>query len=297
MSVKKQVFAEVEAVVSPECVLATNTSSLSVTEMAAELEHPERVVGFHFFNPVAVMPLLEIVRAERTDDATLATAFAVGKALKKTCVLVKDAPGVHRQPAARPVPGRGRPGPSTRARPSRSPTGAFARSACRCRRSCCCSWSARPSRCTSPRRCTRRSPTGSTSPPNLRRLVAAGKPASTAGTSTAQPDLDEETKALHASRATAARPTEQVRDRARWPALAEEARLMLDEGVVAEAAGHRPGHDPRRRLAVPPRRHHARTWTGPASPSGSPAGASCPPASRASRPDQPEDQSPAQVAA
>ncbi|MCZ2830617.1 3-hydroxyacyl-CoA dehydrogenase NAD-binding domain-containing protein [Modestobacter sp. VKM Ac-2986] len=92
LSVKQQVFAEVEAVVSPECVLATNTSALSVTEMAAGLQHPERVVGLHFFNPVAVLPLLEVVRAERTDDATLATAFAVGKALKKSCVLVADAP-------------------------------------------------------------------------------------------------------------------------------------------------------------------------------------------------------------
>jgi 3-hydroxyacyl-CoA dehydrogenase/enoyl-CoA hydratase/carnithine racemase len=92
MKVKKQVFAEIEALVSAECVLATNTSSLSVTEMAADLVHPERVVGFHFFNPVAVLPLLEIVRAERTDDATLATAFAVGKQLRKSCVLVKDAP-------------------------------------------------------------------------------------------------------------------------------------------------------------------------------------------------------------
>jgi 3-hydroxyacyl-CoA dehydrogenase/enoyl-CoA hydratase/carnithine racemase len=92
MSVKQQVFAEVEAVVSPECVLATNTSALSVTEMASTLEHPERVVGLHFFNPVAVLPLLEVVRAEQTDDATLATAFAVGKTLKKSCVLVADAP-------------------------------------------------------------------------------------------------------------------------------------------------------------------------------------------------------------
>jgi 3-hydroxyacyl-CoA dehydrogenase len=92
MSVKQQVFAEVEAVVSAECVLATNTSALSVTEMASKLEHPERVVGLHFFNPVAVLPLLEVVRAEQTDDATLATAFAVGKALKKSCVLVADAP-------------------------------------------------------------------------------------------------------------------------------------------------------------------------------------------------------------
>ncbi|MGY1844954.1 3-hydroxyacyl-CoA dehydrogenase NAD-binding domain-containing protein [Modestobacter sp. SYSU DS0875] len=92
LSVKQQVFAEVEAVVAPECVLATNTSALSVTEMAAQLQHPERVVGLHFFNPVAVLPLLEVVRAERTDDATLATAFAVGKQLRKSCVLVADAP-------------------------------------------------------------------------------------------------------------------------------------------------------------------------------------------------------------
>jgi 3-hydroxyacyl-CoA dehydrogenase/enoyl-CoA hydratase/carnithine racemase len=92
MSVKKSVFADVEKVVSPECILATNTSSLSITEMAADLEHPERVVGFHFFNPVAVMPLLEIVKGERTDDATLATAFGTGRALKKTTILVKDSP-------------------------------------------------------------------------------------------------------------------------------------------------------------------------------------------------------------
>ena len=92
LKVKQQVFAEVEAVVSDTCVLATNTSSLSVTAMAEGLAHPERVVGFHFFNPVAVMPLVEIVRAEQTDDATVATAFSVGKQLKKSCVLVKDAP-------------------------------------------------------------------------------------------------------------------------------------------------------------------------------------------------------------
>jgi 3-hydroxyacyl-CoA dehydrogenase len=92
LSVKQQVFAEVEEYVSDTCVLATNTSSLSITDMAAKLKHPERVVGVHFFNPVAVLPLLEIIRAGQTDDATLATAFAVGKQLKKSCVLVKDAP-------------------------------------------------------------------------------------------------------------------------------------------------------------------------------------------------------------
>ncbi|MEU3555628.1 3-hydroxyacyl-CoA dehydrogenase NAD-binding domain-containing protein [Streptomyces fragilis] len=92
MGVKQQVFAEVEAVAPAHAILATNTSSLSITEMASKLKNPERVVGFHFFNPVAVLPLLEIVRGERTDDASLATAFAVARKLKKTGVLVKDAP-------------------------------------------------------------------------------------------------------------------------------------------------------------------------------------------------------------
>jgi 3-hydroxyacyl-CoA dehydrogenase/enoyl-CoA hydratase/carnithine racemase len=92
IAVKQKVFAEVEAVVRPDCVLATNTSSLSVTEMAAGLAHPSRVVGFHFFNPVAMMPLVEVIRGAATDDAALATALAAGKALKKNCVLVKDAP-------------------------------------------------------------------------------------------------------------------------------------------------------------------------------------------------------------
>jgi 3-hydroxyacyl-CoA dehydrogenase/enoyl-CoA hydratase/carnithine racemase len=92
MTVKQRVFAEVEAVVRPDCVLATNTSSLSVTEMASGLAHPSRVVGFHFFNPVAMMPLVEVVRGTETDDATVATALAVGGRAKKNCVLVKDAP-------------------------------------------------------------------------------------------------------------------------------------------------------------------------------------------------------------
>jgi 3-hydroxyacyl-CoA dehydrogenase/enoyl-CoA hydratase/carnithine racemase len=92
MGVKQRVLAEVEAVVRPDCVLATNTSSLSVTEMASGLAHPERVAGFHFFNPVAMMPLVEVVRGAATDDATAATALAVGGRAKKNCVLVKDAP-------------------------------------------------------------------------------------------------------------------------------------------------------------------------------------------------------------
>jgi 3-hydroxyacyl-CoA dehydrogenase len=93
MSIKKQVLADLEKHVSDSCVLATNTSSLSVTQMAADLDHPQRVVGFHFFNPVAVLPLVEIVRGPDTDQETLATAFQVAKSLKKSAVLVRDATG------------------------------------------------------------------------------------------------------------------------------------------------------------------------------------------------------------
>ena len=93
MSIKKQVLADLEKHVSNNCVLATNTSSLSVAEMAADLDHRERVVGFHFFNPVAVMPLVEIVRGPATEEDTLATALDVAKALKKNAVVVKDAAG------------------------------------------------------------------------------------------------------------------------------------------------------------------------------------------------------------
>jgi 3-hydroxyacyl-CoA dehydrogenase/enoyl-CoA hydratase/carnithine racemase len=93
VGVKKQVFADVEACVSPECVLATNTSALSVTEMGADLASPERLVGMHFFNPVAVMPLVELIRTPETDDETLATAWDLTGKLRKRGVLVRDAPG------------------------------------------------------------------------------------------------------------------------------------------------------------------------------------------------------------
>lgn len=93
LAVKQQVFAELERVVSPGAILATNTSALSVSAMAAGLAHPERVVGLHFFNPVAQMPLVEVVRAERTDDTAYATAFAVAAACRKTAVAVTDSPG------------------------------------------------------------------------------------------------------------------------------------------------------------------------------------------------------------
>jgi 3-hydroxyacyl-CoA dehydrogenase/enoyl-CoA hydratase/carnithine racemase len=93
MQVKQQVFAEAEEVVSPKCILASNTSSLSITAMASKLQHPERVVGLHFFNPVAVLPLVEIIPGGKTDDFTLATTFAVAKQLRKTAIRVKDSAG------------------------------------------------------------------------------------------------------------------------------------------------------------------------------------------------------------
>lgn len=92
LALKQKLFKELEQIITPECILATNTSSLSVEAMSEGLKNPERVVGFHFFNPVAVMPLLEVARTTKTDDATTATAINVGKELKKTMVIVKDAP-------------------------------------------------------------------------------------------------------------------------------------------------------------------------------------------------------------
>jgi 3-hydroxyacyl-CoA dehydrogenase/enoyl-CoA hydratase/carnithine racemase len=227
LKVKKQVWAEVEEIVAPECVLATNTSSLSVTAMAADLKHPERVVGFHFFNPVSVMPLVEIVRAERSDDATLATAFAVGKALKKSCVLVKDAPSfvVNRlltrflgetfvavdagTPLAvanealdplglpmRPLPLLTMVGPAVARHVAQTLHGAF--------------------------------PDRFAVSDNMGRIVEAGKPLT---------DRDGAIdSAVAALLVVGDQPltAEQVRDRA-LRALAEEIRLMLDEGVVAQA--------------------------------------------------------------
>ncbi len=93
VGVKQAVFAEIEQIVSDDTVLATNTSSLSVEEIGSALAHPERLVGFHFFNPVAVMPLIEIVKTPQTDDAALSTAFVVARSLGKNAVLTADAPG------------------------------------------------------------------------------------------------------------------------------------------------------------------------------------------------------------
>jgi 3-hydroxyacyl-CoA dehydrogenase/enoyl-CoA hydratase/carnithine racemase len=230
LKVKKQVFAEVEVVVGPECVLATNTSSLSVSEMAADLEHPERVVGFHFFNPVAVLPLVEVVRGAATDDATLATAFWVGRELKKSCVLVKDAPafvvnrlltrflgevtaavdeGTPVEVADRALEPLGLPmspfallalvGPAVALHVAETLHAAY--------------------------------PDRFGVSENLGRLVAAGKPGVLAW-GPSGPAVDPEVAELFV---VGDRPSteQQVRERA-LGALAEEARVMLDEGVVAE---------------------------------------------------------------
>ena len=93
LGVKQDVFAEIEKHVSDTAVLATNTSSLSVEQIGAKLAHPERLVGFHFFNPVAVMPLVEVVRAPSTDDATLSTAMVTAAKLYKNAVITTDTPG------------------------------------------------------------------------------------------------------------------------------------------------------------------------------------------------------------
>jgi 3-hydroxyacyl-CoA dehydrogenase/enoyl-CoA hydratase/carnithine racemase len=93
LGVKQTVFADVEKHISPEAILATNTSSLSVEQIGAKLKHPERVVGFHFFNPVAVMPLIEVVKTPKTTDEVLATAMATAAKLRKNAVITADTPG------------------------------------------------------------------------------------------------------------------------------------------------------------------------------------------------------------
>ena len=93
MGVKQQVVKDLEEHVGPESVIATNTSSLSVTEMASVAKRPERVVGLHFFNPVHKMPLVEVIRTDRTSDAALGRAFGFTLDLGKTPVIVADRPG------------------------------------------------------------------------------------------------------------------------------------------------------------------------------------------------------------
>jgi 3-hydroxybutyryl-CoA dehydrogenase len=93
LDAKKGLFRELEAVVAPGAVLATNTSALSVTDIARATERPERVVGMHFFNPAPVLPLVEVVRTELSGEAAVATAFALAERLGKEPIRCRDTPG------------------------------------------------------------------------------------------------------------------------------------------------------------------------------------------------------------
>jgi 3-hydroxybutyryl-CoA dehydrogenase len=92
MDVKKKLYKELDEIVSADCLYFTNTSGLSITEMAAITNRPEKVIGTHFFNPVPVMRLLEVIRAYQTSDETLEAALTWGKKLGKECIVVKEAP-------------------------------------------------------------------------------------------------------------------------------------------------------------------------------------------------------------
>jgi 3-hydroxybutyryl-CoA dehydrogenase len=93
LEAKRELFAALERVCRPDAVLATNTSALSVTEIAGATSTPERVAGMHFFNPAPLMPLVEIVRAERTSDEAFETLFALGERLGKHPIRCHDTPG------------------------------------------------------------------------------------------------------------------------------------------------------------------------------------------------------------
>lgn len=93
MDLKQKLFKELSQICAPDALLASNTSSLSLTEIAASATNPQRVVGMHFFNPVHLMKLLEIVRAYQTSDESIAAARAFGEKIGKQLVVVKDSPG------------------------------------------------------------------------------------------------------------------------------------------------------------------------------------------------------------
>jgi 3-hydroxybutyryl-CoA dehydrogenase len=90
---KQSVFEQLDALAPPHAVLSTNTSSLSIADIAAATQRPERVIGMHFFNPVPIMQLLELVRHETTSVATVSLAEEAGAAMGKTTIVVKDVPG------------------------------------------------------------------------------------------------------------------------------------------------------------------------------------------------------------
>ncbi len=102
LDIKKDVFSKLENIVSKECILATNTSSLSVTSIAASCQYADRVIGIHFFNPAPIMALVEIIPAIQTSAATLQTSVQIISSWKKTTVVAKDTPGFIVNRIARP---------------------------------------------------------------------------------------------------------------------------------------------------------------------------------------------------
>lgn len=105
LSLKRDLFGRLEAIVGPEAVLATNTSTLSVAAIAAGLAHPERVCGMHFFNPAPLMPLVEVIRGPATAEATAARLVALARAWAKEPVEARDTPGFIVNRVARPFYG------------------------------------------------------------------------------------------------------------------------------------------------------------------------------------------------
>lgn len=102
LNIKKELFAKVEKMVSKECIIASNTSSLSITALASALEHPNRFIGIHFFNPAPVMKLVELIPAVQTDADTLNKSRTIVDAWGKTTVIAKDTPGFIVNKVARP---------------------------------------------------------------------------------------------------------------------------------------------------------------------------------------------------
>ena len=102
LAVKHAIFRKLESHVSADAILATNTSTISISAIASVLEHPERAVGLHFFNPATIMPLVEVIRAEQTSARTLEVALAFVTRVRKTAVIAKDTPGFIVNRIARP---------------------------------------------------------------------------------------------------------------------------------------------------------------------------------------------------
>jgi 3-hydroxybutyryl-CoA dehydrogenase len=91
--VKAALFRELDALMAPEAILATNTSAISITKLATATDRPDHVIGMHFMNPVPLMPLVEIIRGQATSDQTMRTVMDLTKGIGKTAVVVNDYPG------------------------------------------------------------------------------------------------------------------------------------------------------------------------------------------------------------